>query len=197
MRLQLTHPNKETAALVAAVAVLIVGVIATFEARAQGAAGFVNKTLYASDIQYRVTRSPDNKTLSVLFDNFGVSLTADGPAAPAIHVLPLTIPVAGAAKGATVHVQVRGGLVCPDGASCLVILWVSGQTKVLTLAPGKTSADFGGDAEFALPGADVHQAAVILIAERPTNRHDISATINVDSLDLTIAPPVRSTATKK
>jgi hypothetical protein len=180
-----------SAFMIAATAV-IASVAAPFHSRAQEGPGLENKTLFTSDIQYRFTRSPDNTALSVLFDNFAVALVHGGGAAPAIRVLPLRIPVMDADKGAMLRVQARGGLVCPDGAVCLAIVWVNGQTKVLNLSRNKTSSDFSAEAEFSLAGADVHQAAVILIAEHKTRRkqffrrNDVAVMISVDSLDLTI-----------
>lgn len=192
-------------AFMIAAAAVIASVVAPFPSRAQDGPGLESKTLHTSDIQYRFTRSPDNKALSVLFDNFGVALVPGGGAAPAIRVLPLRIPVIDAGKGAMLRVQARGGLVCPDGAACLAILWVNGHTKVLNLSRNKTSADFIAEADFSLPGADVHQAAVILVAERETRRkrlfpryrNDVAAMISIDSLDLTIAPPAAAGGTKK
>ena len=155
--------------------------------RGQDGPGLVGKTLYTSDVQYRFTRSPDNKALSVLFDNFGVAL-APGMTPVATRVLPLTIPVMRADKGATVRVQARGGLVCPDGAACRVIVWVNGRTDVLKISPNPASPDFSSELEFSLPGGEVYQAVVILIAEREIKRNNVAAMISVDSLDLTIAP---------
>jgi hypothetical protein len=181
-----------SAFMIAATAV-IAGAAAPFPCHAQEGPGLENKSLYTSDIQYRFTRSPDNKTLSVLLVNFSVALVYGDGAAPAIRVLPLRIPVMDADKGTMLRIQARGGLVCPDGAACLAIIWVNGQTKVLKLSRNKTSTDFSAEAEFSLAGADVHQAAVILIAEHKTRRkqffrpNDVAVMISVDSLDLTIA----------
>jgi hypothetical protein len=148
----------------------------------------VEKTLYTSDIQYRFQRSPDNKTLSVVFDNLGVALSPQS-AGPAIRVFPLRIPVADASKGATLRIKARGKLTCPAGTACLGILWVNGQTQVLKPSRGKTSSGIVAEAEFSLPGAEVHQAAVMLIADRTTKKGGCAAAISLGSLDLTIAPP--------
>jgi hypothetical protein len=178
------------------IATVIAAVMAPSPSCAQGGPELVQKTLHTSDIQYRATRSPD--TLSILFENFDLALVAGDGAAPTVtRVFPLTIPVTGAGKGATVRVQARGGQVCPDSAACLVIVWVNGHSKVLNSRPNKTSADFIADAEFSLPGADVHQAAIILIAEREAKRNDVAAMIKVHSLDLAIAPLTAAGGTKK
>jgi hypothetical protein len=188
--------------LMLAVAIAVAGVAAPSPSRAQGAPGFVEKTLHTSDVQYRFTRSPDNKALSVLFDNFSVNLVSGGGATPAIRIVPLRIPVSNVGKGATLRVQARGGLVCPDGASCLAILWLNGQTNVLNLTKDKAAANYYAEAEFSVPGAEVHQAAVILIAERQAKqkrlfKRDVTAMIGVDSLDFTIAPPTPAGDSKK
>ena len=186
-----------------AAAAVIVNVLAPLPSAAQDGPGLVNRTVHTSDVQYRFTRSPDNTALSVLFDNFAVALVPGGGAAPAIRVLPLRIPVTDAGKGATLRVQVRGGIACADGAACLAILWVNGNTQVLKPARDKASAGFFAEAVFSLPDADVHQAAVILIAERGarpkrlSRRNDISAMISVDSLDLAISPLAAAGEAKK
>jgi hypothetical protein len=162
-----------------------------------------HKTLHTSEIQYRFTRSPDSKEMSVLFDNFAVTLAPGGGAAPAVRILPLRIPVSDAGKGATLRVKVRGALACGDGAACLAILWVNGHTQVLKLTREKKSAGFFAEADFSLPGADVHQAAVILIAEREERRrrlfrrNDVAAMVSVDSLDFAIGPPAGAGGAKK
>lgn len=186
-----------------AAAAVIANVLAPLPSGAQDGPALVNRTVHTSDVQYRFTRSPDNTALSVLFDNFAVALVPGGGAAPAIRVLPLRIPVAGAGKGATLRAKVRGGLACADGAACLAILWVNGHTRVLKPARDKASAGYFAEADFSLPDADVHQAAVILIAERGARRKglfrrkDISATISVDSLDFTIGPLAATGESKK
>jgi hypothetical protein len=190
-------------ALTLAAAIVVASVAATSPSRAQEGPGFGNKTLHTSDVQYRFTRSPDNKALSVLFDNFSVNLVSGGGPAPAIRVLPLRIPVSNAGKGATLRVQARGGLVCSAGATCLAILWLNGQTKVLNLAKDKSAANYYAEAEFSLPGAEVYQAAIMLIAEREAKRkrllqrNEVTAMLGVDSLDFTIAPPAPAAGTKK
>src|SRR5262245_22537288 len=94
---------------------------------AQDGLGFGNKTLYTTDIQYRFTRAPDNKALSVLFDNFGVALVPSADADPTVsRVLPLMIPVTNAEQGAKLVIQARGNAECKKGAKCLAILWVNG-----------------------------------------------------------------------
>jgi hypothetical protein len=193
---------RSTSAFVIAAAVAIASIATATLVRAQDGPGLENKTLHTSDIQYRFKRSPDNKVLSVLFDNFGVALAPEGGAPSAIRVVPLRIPVADADKGATVHVKAKGGLRCMDGTSCLAIVWVNGQTKVLNLVQNKASADFSAEADFELPGADVHQAAIILIAEREAKRkrlfrREASTMISIDSFELTIAPPPAANGKKK
>lgn len=186
------------AAMMIAAVALFTSISTTPWARAQDGPGLGDKTLYTSDIQYRFTRSPDNKALSVLFNNFGVTLLPSGDAAPTVtRVFPLSIPVTEAGDGAALHVEARGRVKCPDGVKCLVILWFNGQTKVLTISQNKTSAEFFGDDNFVLPGAEVYQATVILIAERETKRYDLGAKISVDSLDLTITPQPPAGAARK
>jgi hypothetical protein len=188
-------------ALVLTAAILSAIAAAPSHLRAQDGPGFGNKTLHTSDVQYRFTRLPDNKALSILFDNFSVNLVSGGGPAPALRVVPLRIPVANADKGATLRVQARGGLSCPDGASCLAILWLNGQTNVLNLSKDK-AANYFAEAEFSLPGAEVHQAAVILIAERQGKRkrmfrRDVTATISVDKLDFIISALTAAGGAKK
>jgi hypothetical protein len=186
-----------------AAAAVIATVLAPLPSSAQDGPVFENRTLHTSDIQYRVKRSPGNTKMSVLFDNFAVALAQGGGAAPAVRVLPLRIPVEGAGKGATLRVEVRGALACGDGAACLAILWVNGHTQVLKPAREKKSQGFFAEADFSLPGADVHQAAVILIAEREERRkrffrrNDVTAMVSVESLDLAITPPAGAGGVKK
>jgi hypothetical protein len=191
-----------SASMLAAAAV-IAAVLAPLPSSAQGGPVFENRTLHTSDIQYRFTRSPDSKEMSVLFDNFAVAPAAGGGAGPAVRVLPLRIPVSGAGKGATLRVKVRGALACGDGAACLAVLWVNGHTQVLKLARDKASKGYFAEADFSLPGADVHQAAVILIAEREERRrrffrrNEVAAMVSVDSLDFAIAPPAGAGGAKR
>jgi hypothetical protein len=179
-------------------AIAITSVMGPCSSLAQGGPSLAQKTLYTSDINYDATRSPDNKSLAVVLDNFAVALVAgDGAAPTAIRVFPLNIPVTQASNGATVRIRMRGKLMCPDGAACVVIAWMNGYTNVLTISPSGTSGEFSAGADFSLPGADVHQAALILIAERQAKKNDVAAMIKVDSLDLTIAPPGLLSGTKK
>lgn len=190
-----------SASMLAAAAV-VATVLAPLPSSAQDGPAWENKTLHTSDIQYRFTRSPDSTKMSVLFDNFAVTVAPGGGAAPAVRVLPLRIPVANAGKGATLRVEMRGALACGDGAACVAMLWVNGHTQVLKLARDKASKGFFAEADFSLPGADAHQAAVILIAEREEKRkrffrRNAAATIGVDSLDFTIGPPAGAGGAKR
>jgi hypothetical protein len=184
--------------LFAIAATTIVSVMGPCSSLAQDGPRLAQKTLYTSDINYDATRSPDNKSLAVVLDNFAVTLVAgDGAAPTAIRVFPLSVPVTQAGNGSTVRIRMRGKLVCLDGAACVVIAWMNGYTNVLNISPSTPSGEFSTDADFSLPGADVHQAAVILIAERQAKKNDVTAMIKVDSLDLTIAPPAVASGTKK
>lgn len=182
---------------VIAASAIIASVLGPCSSRAQVGPELV-KTLHTSDIHYRFTHSPDRKAVSVVLDNFDVALVAgDGAVPTVIRVFPLWMPVRKAGKGATVRVRTRGKLACPEGVTCTAIVWMNGFTNVLDLPANKTSGEFLGDAHFSVPGANVLQAAVILVAERQTKRNDIAAMIKVDSLELTIAPPVVAGGTKK
>jgi hypothetical protein len=179
---------RAASAAIYASAAVMASLAAPSAARAAGGPSLMEKTLYTSDIQYRFTRAPDNKALSIVFDNFSVALPR-GSGAPAIRVFPLRIPVTDASTGATLRLKARGRLDCPAGTTCIGILWVNGQTKAISHPRGKKSTGTIVEAEFVLPGADVHQAAVMLIAERATGKRDCTATIRVDALEVAIAPP--------
>jgi hypothetical protein len=179
---------RAASAVICASAAFVTSLAAPSAGHAADGPSLVEKTLYTSDIQYRFTRAPDNKALSVVFDNFSVTLPR-GSAVPAIRIFPLRMPVTNASKGATLRVKARGRLDCTAGTTCVGILWVNGQTKAISHPRGKKATGTIVEAEFELPGAEVHQAAVMLIAERATGRRDCTATIRVDALDVAIAPP--------
>jgi hypothetical protein len=181
--------------LACAAAAVIAGLAPLSPAQAQDGPRLVEQVLYTSDIQYSFTRSPDNKAISVRFDNFSVVLAPGSGAAPATRVFPLRIPVNDADKGVTLHVEARGRFNCPDGVACVGILWVNGQTTLYSSDPGKDL--FHVDVELSLPAAEVYQAAVMLIADRETKRQDLAASIRIDTLELTIAPPPAETGPGK
>jgi hypothetical protein len=178
-----------------AAAAVIVSMGAPGSSHAHDGPRLGDKILYTSDVQFNYTRSPDNKAISVAFDNFSAARLPGAGGGPVIRILPLRIPVADAGEGATLRIKTRGKRDCPGAAVCLAILWVNGQTQVLGLPPAKRPSDFSAEAELVLPRANVYEAVLVLFAERTTRGP--AATISVASLDLAIAPPPAQTGTAK
>lgn len=175
--------------MIRAISAALIGatLVSATSVRAETGPGFVLKTLHSTDVQYSLTPAPDYKALSVLFDNLAVNLFNSEDAPPvASRVFPLSIPVKNAGQGALLTVDVRGAAHC--SAPCLVMVWVNGQTKVLDYSVSRAS-NFTSRAQFALPGAEIFQTAVILIADRATKETGTVGKLTVDSLDFTIAPP--------
>src|SRR5262245_28893073 len=119
-------PNRFSAVLNFAAAAVIMSIGAPGSSHAHDGPRLGDRILYTSDIQFNYTRSSDNKTITVVLDNFSASRAPRAAGGPAIRIFPLRIPVADAREGATLRIKTRGKRECPGGAVCLAILWVNG-----------------------------------------------------------------------
>lgn len=175
---------KSSPRLVGAIAASLIAATAS-SAGAEGP-NFVEKTLYTSDVQYRVTRTPDGHELNVEFDNFNVALLPGG-SPTAVRTLSLKLPVSNSQNGAMFSFAPRGKVKCPEAAKCGMILWINGVTKTFDHSrnDGETAA-FGSASLFPIPGAGAHQATLVLFVEREVKQTNVAAEMKVETVQFTI-----------
>jgi hypothetical protein len=150
--------------------------------------GFGDRLIQESDIRYSFTLAPDNKTLSVLFDNLRVELPAHR-AEPLIatRTFTLSIPIKDGATGTSVGMDLRGAVQRTEGANVLLVLWVNGRSTVIDLST-VPYGDFERRVDATLDAASECQLIFVLMAERDAQPGEVGAMLDVDSLDVVIKP---------
>jgi hypothetical protein len=137
----------------------------------------------------RHSLAPDNKGLSILFDNFLIRFPA-GDQQIVTRTLSVAFPITGVKEEATLVMGVRGFVALGDGLSCSLIVRVLGETHVLDPLLGegeKNPGNYTKDLSIKVPpGADLRMTFVIVL-ERDAANPAAEGQLVVDSVDLAFA----------
>lgn len=144
---------------------------------------------HVSDVRFSHTLSPDEKSISIIFDNFAVRL---GPAGPpvATRMLSMTFPLAGGTVDAVAKVDFRGSAGLEAGATGTAIFRVFGETHVLEplLGPGDANpGDYVKQLVLKAPAGSNLDMTFVVIAERGGNTRGDTA-VTLDSIDISLGP---------
>jgi len=141
---------------------------------------------HVSDVRFSHSLAPDNKSISIMFDNLVVGLAAGG-APVAARTVSMTFPLAGGTADAAAKIELRGSAALEGGATGTVIFRVFGETHVLEplLEPADPNpGDFIKQLVLKAPAGSSLDMTFIVVAERGGNQSDTSVTL--DSLDLSL-----------
>jgi hypothetical protein len=146
---------------------------------------FGKSASHVSDVRFNHTLSPDNKALTILFDNFSVQLRPGG-APVAARMVSLVFPLADVTTGAEVSVHLRGFATLEAGATGTVIFRAFGQTQPLEPLFERGDSNFTKSLSLKVPTGSNADITLVLIVERGNSDHD--AIVTLDSIDIGIEP---------
>jgi len=152
------------------------------------APGFGDAPSFISDLQISHAVSPDKQTISILFDNFTISLVPRGSPV-SMRTFSLVLPLKNVAAGATLTGGLQGGGVMNPGTGAMLIFRAGGVSHVFDplFAPGETG--FTKPINLAVPAAGDLRMTIILALEGSPTDPKAEAMVNLDAVDLTIGPP--------
>jgi hypothetical protein len=143
---------------------------------------------HVSEVRFSHALAPDNKTVSILFDNFVVAL---GPGAPVVaRTVSMIFPLEGNAGGAA-KIDLRGSAALDHGATGTVIFRVFGETHVLEplLGPADPNpGDFTKTLALKVPAGSNLDMTFLVVAERGANRRG-DTSVTLDSVDISLGQP--------
>jgi hypothetical protein len=151
--------------------------------------GFADAPSHISDVQVTHALSPDKKAISILFDNFTLSLVPGGPPI-VLKAFSLVLPLKGVAAGATLTGGLQGGGAMEPGTGAMLIFRASGISQVFDPLFGSDD-ETGFTKEINLrvpPGGDLRMSIILALEGNPADAKG-QAMVNLDAVDLTIGPP--------
>ena len=152
---------------------------------------FGKKPSYTSDVQFRHTLSPDDKTTAILFDNFSVSVLPGGLPF-ATRILSIGFPLVESVSELELAIDVRGAAFLEAGTNATLVFRVLGRTHVLDPILGPDDQNPGNylkSFRLKVPAGsdDLRMTLVIAVEQGPSSRAG-QASLTVDSLDASIGP---------
>jgi hypothetical protein len=151
--------------------------------------GFGNAPSYISDVQVTHAISPDKKAISILFDNFTVTLVPLGPPV-AIRTFSLVLPLKGVEVGATLTGGLQGGGGMEPGTGATLIFRALGVSQMFDplFGPGDENS-FTKAVDLKVPaGGDLRMTIIVVLEGNPADPNG-QATVTLDAVDFTIGPP--------
>ena len=145
---------------------------------------------HVSDVRFTHALTPDQKTLSILFENFSIRLEPGGAPVAARMVL-IVFPLTGGTADTMAKVDLRGAATLQAGATGTVIVRAFGETHVLeplfdTANPG-TEESFMKELTLKVPAGRNTDMTLILIAERGPNLRD-ETRVTLDAIEMSVGP---------
>lgn len=131
--------------------------------------------------------SPDGRTISLLFDYFGVDLQkySGKDVLSATKVSSFIIPIKDADTELTIQQDIRGYVFADKGARAILLAQICGKTTVYNWPNSRQSDDhFIETCEVSLPKGKNYQATLILLVERDSD--DSNVLFHIDSIDMRI-----------
>lgn len=131
--------------------------------------------------------SPDGRTISLLFDYFGVELQkySGKDVLSATKVSSFIIPIKDADTELTIQQDIRGFVSVEKGARAILLAQIGGKTTVFHWPNSLCSNDgFYQTCEVSLPKGKNYQATLILLVERDSDDSDVL--FHIDSIDMRI-----------
>ena len=149
--------------------------------------GFAKAPTFISDLQMTHALSPDNKAISILFDNFVASLVPAGP--PVVtRTFSLVLPLKNVAAGARLTGGVRGGGGMEAGTGAMLIFRAGGISQVFDPLFEGDDTGFTKEVDLAVPAAGDLRMTIILALEGSATDPKAQAMVAIDSVDLAIGP---------
>jgi hypothetical protein len=156
---------------------------------ADDAPGFGKAPSFISDVQLTHAVTDDKKAVSLLFDNFTLSLVPGGPPV-VMRTFSLVFPLKDAAAGATLTGGLTGGGALNPGTGAMLIFRAGGVSHVFDPLFGPDDIDsFTKPIALAVPPGGDLRMTIILALEGSAKDPKAQAMVNLDAVDLTIGPP--------
>ena len=150
---------------------------------------FADAPSHISDVQVSHAVSPDKKAITILFDNFTLSLIPRGP--PLVtKTFSLVLPLKGVAAGATLTGGLQGGGAMEPGTGAMLIFRASGISQVFDpLFASDDETGFTKEINLRVPaGGDLRMSIILALEGNPADPTG-QAMVNLTAVDLTIGPP--------
>ena len=167
---------------------LLLNVAAVGRAWADDSFAFGKTASHVSDVQFRHTSSPDNKAITILFDNLNVSL-AQLSAPIASRALSVSYPMSGGTAADKLRVRLDGALSLDSGAGATLIVRVLGETHVIDLSDVTVPGNFTKDFTISAEGASDLRLTLFLLVERSNEKKGAEAMLTIDSIEAAIPLP--------
>ena len=152
---------------------------------------FGKGTSYISDVQFRQSLSPNNRSMSILFDNFSVSILPGGPPI-ATRSLSICYPLIEIASAAKLSIDMRGAIILEAETNATFVFRALGETHVLDplLSSGNDkSTNYLKSFILKVPaGSEDLRMTLFIVVEQGTSKHPGQASLTVDSMDLSLGP---------
>src|SRR5262245_17643122 len=115
---------------------------------------------HTSDVQFRHAIAPDNKSISILFDNFSAAVIPGGPPI-STRLLSIVYPLTGVQSEMALKIALRGAVMLGVGTSSTFVLRALGLSCVLDpLLDSDDSKDYLKELIIKIPAetADLHMS---------------------------------------
>jgi hypothetical protein len=142
---------------------------------------------YISDVQFRHSLSPDNRILSIHFDNLLVGIMPGGPPACS-RTFTIVYPLVDAASEMELSIDFRGAVLPKTGVTGNLALLVLGQTRVLDpILDSDDAGSYTKSLRIRVPaGRSDLPMTFVLSVEQSDNKQPGQALLTVDSVDLAL-----------
>lgn len=157
-------------------------------ARADDGFAFGKAATHISDVQFRHSLSPDNKAVTIIFDNLNVAISQLSPPI-ATRTLSVSYPMAGGTAADKLLIRIDGALAAEAGTSSTLIVRVLGETHVIDLSDVTTPGNFTKDFLVSAESARDLRLTVFLLIERSNQEKDGEAVLTIDSIEAAIPLP--------
>ena len=149
---------------------------------------FGKAATHISDVQFRHSLSPDNKAVTILFDNLIVAVS-DLSSPVASRTLSVSYPMSGGTSADKLLVRIDGALARDAGTSATLVVRVLGETHTVDLSDVSVPGDFTKDFLVSAQDATDLRLTLFLLVERSDAKNRGQAALTIDSFDAAIPLP--------
>ena len=149
---------------------------------------FGKAATHISDVQFRHSLSPDNKAITIIFDNLIVAVSKlSSPIAS--RSLSVSYPMSGGTSADKLLVRIDGALAKDAGTSATLIVRVLGETHTIDLSDVSIPGDFTKDFLVSAQDASDLRLTLFLLVERSDTKDGGEAALTIDSFEAAIPLP--------
>jgi hypothetical protein len=143
---------------------------------------------YQSDQNFNLAIADDQKTLTVTFSDFKVTIGGSHSSAPiSTDLFSLVLPLEGDGEPVEIEFAIQGFVLTLEGATVSVMLSVNGQSTI-TDFPANSEQSFLHRLKFTASSASECRLSILLLVGRDSKDCNAEAFLNLTAVDAEVLP---------